>query len=306
MNSASASQEEAEPVSRTPHEIPMVVVDPDDEDDDGGLVLELPDGHRILVRGLVDGGVLEVATWRGTGAPDRGASRMLISAHRTGRVSDPSAASQRSVEQSPVPVAGAGAAGPVQRRSGVRQPLFGGRTAEGGVGHERDTEPVRDQTTRNVSFRREPREGSGPLESDAGARGVGSSDGRALRRVARRRWRRRIARLAVGVACFAVLIGLDEIGALRWHRVDGGPSTAIGSIAGGVAVTAPLIVPTSGDPVLIGVDGDGDRTILLVESVGPEVARLRLGLTTLVIDRGEVERVVVVIPWLGRLLPGRD
>ena len=37
---------------------------------DSPLVIDLPDGQKLVVGRMVQGSVIEVATWRGTGRPD--------------------------------------------------------------------------------------------------------------------------------------------------------------------------------------------------------------------------------------------
>lgn len=47
---------------------------------DSGLVVDLPDGQKIMIGNLPSGTVVEIAAWRGTGAPDSRTSRLLIGA----------------------------------------------------------------------------------------------------------------------------------------------------------------------------------------------------------------------------------
>jgi len=52
-------------------EIPMPV-------SDSQLVIDLPDGQKLVVGKLSAGSVIEVATWRGTGRPDSRTSRLML------------------------------------------------------------------------------------------------------------------------------------------------------------------------------------------------------------------------------------
>jgi hypothetical protein len=51
--------------------IPMAV-------SDSALVIDLPDGQKLVVGKMTHGTVIEVATWRGTGRPDSRTSRMML------------------------------------------------------------------------------------------------------------------------------------------------------------------------------------------------------------------------------------
>ena len=52
-------------------QIPMAV-------SDSALVIDLPDGQKLVVGNMTHGTVIEVATWRGTGRPDSRTSRMML------------------------------------------------------------------------------------------------------------------------------------------------------------------------------------------------------------------------------------
>lgn len=45
---------------------------------DSPLVIDLPDGQKLVVGSLPAGSVIEVATWRGTGRPDSRTSRLML------------------------------------------------------------------------------------------------------------------------------------------------------------------------------------------------------------------------------------
>lgn len=45
---------------------------------DSPLVIDLPDGQKIVVGKMVQGSVIEVATWRGVGRPDSRTSRLML------------------------------------------------------------------------------------------------------------------------------------------------------------------------------------------------------------------------------------
>ena len=46
--------------------------------DQSPLVIDLPDGQKLVVGHLSNGSVIEVATWRGTGRPDSRTSRLML------------------------------------------------------------------------------------------------------------------------------------------------------------------------------------------------------------------------------------
>jgi hypothetical protein len=45
---------------------------------DSPLVIDLPDGQKLVVGKMIQGSVIEVATWRGTGRPDSRTSRLML------------------------------------------------------------------------------------------------------------------------------------------------------------------------------------------------------------------------------------
>jgi hypothetical protein len=45
---------------------------------DSPLVIDLPDGQKIVVGKMTQGSVIEVATWRGVGRPDSRTSRLML------------------------------------------------------------------------------------------------------------------------------------------------------------------------------------------------------------------------------------
>ena len=45
---------------------------------DQPLVIDLPDGQKLVVGSMISGSVIEVATWRGTGRPDSRTSRLML------------------------------------------------------------------------------------------------------------------------------------------------------------------------------------------------------------------------------------
>lgn len=47
-------------------------------DQDSPLVIDLPDGQKLVVGNMAHGTVIEVATWRGTGRPDSRTSRLML------------------------------------------------------------------------------------------------------------------------------------------------------------------------------------------------------------------------------------
>lgn len=45
---------------------------------DTPLVIDLPDGQKLVIGKLTSGSIIEVATWRGTGRPDSRTNRMML------------------------------------------------------------------------------------------------------------------------------------------------------------------------------------------------------------------------------------
>ena len=56
---------------------------------DSPLVIDLPDGQKIVIGKMTQGSVIEVATWRGVGRPDSRTSRLMLGVG-TGNVNDDS------------------------------------------------------------------------------------------------------------------------------------------------------------------------------------------------------------------------
>lgn len=50
---------------------------------DSALVIDLPDGQKLVVGRMNHGTVIEVATWRGTGRPDSRTNRMMLGMSNT-------------------------------------------------------------------------------------------------------------------------------------------------------------------------------------------------------------------------------
>lgn len=63
---------------------------------DSVLVIDLPDGQKLLVGKMSHGTVIEVATWRGTGRPDSRTNRLMLGMSSSD--SDPSVNSTESEE----------------------------------------------------------------------------------------------------------------------------------------------------------------------------------------------------------------
>jgi hypothetical protein len=69
---------------------------------DSPLVIDLPDGQKIVVGKMTQGSVIEVATWRGVGRPDSRTSRLMLGMG-TGNVNEDSDqdAAQQNAQQRP-------------------------------------------------------------------------------------------------------------------------------------------------------------------------------------------------------------
>ena len=65
---------------------------------DSPLVIDLPDGQKIVVGKMTQGSVIEVATWRGVGRPDSRTSRLMLGMG-SGNVNDDS--DQEGSQQNP-------------------------------------------------------------------------------------------------------------------------------------------------------------------------------------------------------------
>ena len=62
---------------------------------DESLVIDLPDGQKLVVGKLANGSVIEVATWRGTGRPDSRTTRLMLG------MSNPSTSTEGAISVAP-------------------------------------------------------------------------------------------------------------------------------------------------------------------------------------------------------------
>jgi hypothetical protein len=67
---------------------------------DSALVIDLPDGQKIVVGKMTQGSVIEVATWRGVGRPDSRTSRLMLGVG-SGNVDDAASVPETSSSASP-------------------------------------------------------------------------------------------------------------------------------------------------------------------------------------------------------------
>ncbi len=63
---------------------------------DNPMVIDLPDGQKIVLGKLSPGSVIEVATWRGTGRPDSRTNRFMLGVSDSSTPAAPSASTQSS------------------------------------------------------------------------------------------------------------------------------------------------------------------------------------------------------------------
>jgi hypothetical protein len=76
---------------------------------DAPLVIDLPDGQKIILSKLQEGAVIEVATWHGTGRPDSRTNRFMLGM-TTGQTADTPTNSSPSVDSKPKPLGKSGQA----------------------------------------------------------------------------------------------------------------------------------------------------------------------------------------------------
>lgn len=77
---------------------------------DSPLVIDLPDGQKIVIGKMTLGSVIEVATWRGVGRPDSRTSRLMLGMG-SGNVNEDSDSGESSPSQRKAPVKPKGFAG---------------------------------------------------------------------------------------------------------------------------------------------------------------------------------------------------
>jgi len=66
-----AKKEPAQPAPPKVSQLPLPI-------SDSPLVIDLPDGQKLVIGKMAEGSVIEVATWRGTGRPDSRTSRLML------------------------------------------------------------------------------------------------------------------------------------------------------------------------------------------------------------------------------------
>jgi hypothetical protein len=67
---------------------------------DSPLVIDLPDGQKLVVGNLATGTVIEVATWRGTGRPDSRTQRLMLGVSSSSEENQKSSNNSSAAEQS--------------------------------------------------------------------------------------------------------------------------------------------------------------------------------------------------------------
>ena len=78
---------------------------------DSPLVIDLPDGQKIVVGKMTQGSVIEVATWRGVGRPDSRTSRLMLGVGQGNVNEDSQSDSQPAPAPAPAKVKAKGFAG---------------------------------------------------------------------------------------------------------------------------------------------------------------------------------------------------
>jgi len=58
------------------------------------LVIDLPDGQKLVIGKMSNGSIIEVATWRGTGRPDSRTNRLMLGMSSASSLAAPSEATQ--------------------------------------------------------------------------------------------------------------------------------------------------------------------------------------------------------------------
>lgn len=66
-----AKKQPAQPAPPKVSQLPLPI-------SDSPLVIDLPDGQKLVIGKMAEGSVIEVATWRGTGRPDSRTSRLML------------------------------------------------------------------------------------------------------------------------------------------------------------------------------------------------------------------------------------
>jgi len=70
---------------------------------DNAMVIDLPDGQKLVVGKMETGTVIEVATWRGTGRPDSRTTRLMLGVSSQEKATEATAQSSASQKASKVP-----------------------------------------------------------------------------------------------------------------------------------------------------------------------------------------------------------
>jgi hypothetical protein len=70
---------------------------------DNAMVIDLPDGQKLVVGKMETGTVIEVATWRGTGRPDSRTTRLMLGVSSQEKVTEVNAQSSAPQKVSKVP-----------------------------------------------------------------------------------------------------------------------------------------------------------------------------------------------------------
>ena len=234
---------------------------------ESGLVVDLPDGQKILIGNLPTGTVVEIAAWRGTGAPDSRTSRLLI-----------------------------GAAGPEIVVESVPQENFEKRMTYGD-----DSIPVFSPLNEKTESQHIL---SKPEEIDKNATRFGRH-GKVIENQPQKKrkiFSRENAKWFITISIFGVLMTLHFSGVASWVGPDSGLSSGLGSANSMVAITHNLDQYSKNDLVIfkdsqsnskiLGTVGEQVENVLLV---GSEKQRFQVN------SEDVYGKVLFIIPIFGYL-----
>jgi len=228
------------------------------------LVIDLPDGQKLVVGHLDPGTVIEVATWRGTGRPDSRTNRLMLG-----------------VSESAKEV-------PEFERTGVK-----------GLIKYKDSKPK----LREVSLETDVEELVNQSDSMryTTSNTVNEELQRQQVRPPRFSTKSVIKALTITIVIVLVFVGLIGPGKLRFAHPQSGVETSLGSIENSLVIVRQGVAGKVGDPVLVDVsDSKISPVVAIVTAVQGDNYLLNTSAEQLQSSTRNIHgKVQFVIPYLG-------
>jgi len=232
------------------------------------LVIDLPDGQKLVVGNLDPGTVIEIATWRGTGRPDSRTNRLMLGV---------------SASEEEIPVTGKDKS---RDSDGVEvsklalAPLD--QVTEGEAIHANKNSMQYSVSTSNTVSEQINRTGSLKKRLKFGILG----------------------KFAVAaLLCFIILLGLIGPGNLRIAHPASGVSSSLGSAKDSLFIVQANSMGKVGEPVIVNIPGEKESPVLaIVSAIDGDNYLLATNTNQFQSKTGMIHgKVLFVVPFLGAI-----